>query len=57
MVDRKPEALKPDIVDGIYVKFQGICIYFAPSNRAGQMLVQDDIRVGGKFKMAAWNRK
>jgi len=47
MADGKPEAFKPDIGDGIYVNFNGICISFASNNITGRMLVglQDDVRV------------
>jgi len=55
--DGEPEALKPDIGDGIYGNFNGICISFASNNIVGRMLVQDDVRVCGKLKMAARNRK
>jgi len=57
MVDGKPEAFNPDIGDGIYVIFQQDMNIFALNNIARRMFVQDDVRVGGKLKMAAWNRK
>jgi len=37
--------------------FNGILLSFASNNIVALMLVQDDVRVGGKLKMAAWNRK
>jgi len=56
MADAKPEALTPDIRDGICENsMESAC--FASNNIVGRMLVPDDVRVGGKLKMAAWNRK
>jgi len=57
MADVKPETLKPDIADEYMWNFNGIRISFASKNIAGRMLVQDDVRVGDKLKMAAWNLK
>jgi len=57
MADVKPEALTPDIGDGIYVKFQrNPHILILHGTHSGTN-VQDNVRVGGKLKMAAWNRK
>jgi len=58
MADRKPETLKPDIADGIYVKFQrNPHMFCIEQHIVGRMLVQDDIRVSESLKMAAWNRR
>jgi len=61
MADVKPETLKPNIGDEIYVKFQrNPHIFCVKQHIVGRMLVQDDVthvRVGGKLKMAACYRK
>jgi len=57
MADVKPKTLKPDIGDGIYLKCQRHPHIFSSNNIVGQILVQDDVRVGGKLKMVACNQK
>jgi len=59
MTDVKPETLKPDITDEIYVKFQRTPHFFCIRTTyiVEGMLVRDDVRVGEQVKMAAWNRK
>jgi len=55
MADVKPEKLKPDIADGIYVKFQRNPHIFCIEQHSGRLLVLDDIRVSEKSKLAVWN--
>jgi len=52
MADVKPETLKPDIIaDGIHMKFQQNLLH--RTILVGRLLVQDDVRVGEKLKMAS----
>jgi len=53
MADVKQETLKPDIADGIYVKFQRNPHMFASNNIVGRIIAQDVVRVSEKSKMAA----
>jgi len=56
MVDVKPETNLTLEMEYMW-NFNGIRIFSASNNIVGRILVQDDVRVGGKFKMAQWNRK
>jgi len=61
MAGVKPETLKPDIADGIYVKFQPnthmFCIEQHSGTNVSTGLLQDNVRVGEQLKIAARNRK
>jgi len=53
---RETSNIKPNIGEYMW-NFNEIRIAFALNNIVGHMLVQEDVRVSGKLKMAAWNQK